>query len=193
MAHIPVEKTSRGGGFLPWLLGLLVLALLGWALWALLDDDEAEVAVVPAPTTATTPEPRTGTTAGAATVDLAAILENPQAYAGESFPTTEVRVADVPTDRGFWIEHEGARLFAIVVDQPSEQPKDINPGQTLRVTGGTLRAPSYLSELPGMPLDAQTEATAREQDVFLVVDERNLDVLERGTPQPGTDPAQSLQ
>lgn len=57
MADIDVER--KGTSPLPWILGLILLALLAWALWSMLDDDDdGEVAVVPADTVAdTTPIP----------------------------------------------------------------------------------------------------------------------------------------
>ena len=45
MAKIPVEKESSGGGWWKWLLGLLALALIIWAIWAWGAGGEEEVAV----------------------------------------------------------------------------------------------------------------------------------------------------
>ena len=43
MANIPVEKESGSSAWL-WILGLIVLALIVWGLWAWVADDDAEVA-----------------------------------------------------------------------------------------------------------------------------------------------------
>ena len=43
MANIPVEKESGSSAWL-WILGLIVLALIVWGLWAWVADDGAEVA-----------------------------------------------------------------------------------------------------------------------------------------------------
>jgi hypothetical protein len=187
MADIDVQRKT-GMGWLWWLLGLIVLALLAW--WLLAPDAEEDLAVVepvaeePMITPATTPE-IVGTAAG---VSIADILGNPAAHEGTDF-TDEVTVAEVPTDRGFWIEDQGARMFALIIDDPAEEPKDINPGQTLRIDQGTLRDRTFLPDLQGAPLDAQTQQIVDEQPIFLVVDERYINILEQGTPQPGTDPA----
>lgn len=194
MAKIPVEKKSGGGGWWKWLLGLLLLALIIWILVELFDtDEEADVAVGEADVEAVepieTPEPMDGDEV----MDIGAILSNPDEQIGETFPDMEVTVASVPTDRGFWITQGNDSLMAIIIDVPAEQPKDVNPGATLMVEDGTLRAPSYLPEMPGNPLDQTTENLARQQEVLLVVDERYIEVLEQGNPQPGTDPARAVQ
>lgn len=189
MADIDLERKKSGGmGWLWWALGLLALVLIVWWVWPDGDDEFADVDADPVETVApaATPEPAAG-------VSLGDILDNPDEYIGETFPTTEVTVAEVPTDRGFWIESDGRRLFAIINDQPREQPTDLNPGQTLRITGGTLRDATFLPDISGATLDASTEDTAEGQEVFLVVDESEITVLEGGTPQPGTDPAEGVQ
>lgn len=196
MAKIPVEKESGGGGWWKWLLALLLLALLIWLLVSLFDTDEPEVVVDD--TNVEQVEPETNMMdepTGVEAMSLSAILSNPEEYYGQTFPDMEVTVAADReiTDRGFWIQDEGQHLFAVIIDVPEEQPKDINPGATLRVVDGTLRQPDDLADLPGRPLDQTTESIAQEQEIFLVVDERNITVLQQGNPQPGTDPAQSVQ
>lgn len=188
MAKIPVEKKQQPS-WIWWLLGLLLLGGIIWVLVEAFDDEEEldvggveEVEPIPPPPTNEFEE-----------VDLGAILANPSEYVGEPFPTTEVTVASVPTDRGFWISANGDSLFALIIDVPEEQPKDINPGQTLLIEGGTLHDSSYLQELTGRPLDAATEETAEQQSIFVVVDERNITIREAGVAQPGTDTAQTVQ
>lgn len=54
MADIEIER-KRGGSVWPWILGLLLLLLLGWLLWEWLDDDREvveEPAVVTEPVVA---------------------------------------------------------------------------------------------------------------------------------------------
>ena len=189
MAEIPVEKKSSMG-WLWVLLALLILALLAW--WLLSDDEEEyiEPVVAEAPITpATTPE-MIGT---APSVSIGDILGDPATYLGQDDFQAEVTVptdAEL-TDRGFYIEDEGARMFAIIADGPMEQPKDINPGQTLRISQGLLRDRTYLPELAGDALDADTQRIAEDAPIFLVVDEDNIQILEAGNPQPGTTRAQT--
>jgi hypothetical protein len=170
MAEIRMEKKSGGMGWLWILLAILAIALLAWLFWP--DRDEASTAVVTATETG-----RTATSFEDETPGLAAILENPGQWTGREYSGT-VTVPEVPTDRGFWIEENGARMFAILVDEPREVPKDINPGQQIRLRG-TVRDASYLSDLPGEPLTAGTENIARNQQAYLVVDEDAIEILER--------------
>jgi hypothetical protein len=186
MAEIDLERKKSGGmGWLWGLLILLLLLLLAWWLWP--DSDVEEAPMGPPVGEVEEPAPIDEPDLG-----LAAILDNPDMYVGQPFPDAEVTVGSELTDRGFWIEQDGRRLFAIIIDEPAEEPKDINPQQRLRITGGTLRDESYLGEMPGDPLDQDTERLAREQEIFLVVDESNIEILQGGEPQPGTTPAQSL-
>ena len=181
MAEIELERKRGGMGWLWWVVGLVAIALIVWWVWpdepdmAELDTIETVEPVTPA----TTPE----VVAGGAAVTIGDILGNPDGFIGETFPRAEVEVTEVPTDRGFWIEDEGQRLFAIIIDDPAEQPKDINPGATLRIDQGTLRDRTFLPEIPGAPLDQQTENLAEQQPIFLVVDERYITILEGGQPQ----------
>src|SRR5690606_1033812 len=155
----PYTTLFRSPSIWPWIIGLLVLALLIWAIAEMVDTDETQVAgveevepgqAVP-PAAVPTPE------AGAATIP--AILSNPSAHVGQQF-NGEVRVVETVSDRGIWVEQQGQRLFAIVTALSGAEPKRINPGQMLRITGGTLRDSSYLPRLPGAALDARTRRVA---------------------------------
>ena len=173
MAEIPVEKKSSSKTWLWLLLAALLVVLIIW--WLSADDDEVETAVVdPAPiesveTTATTPM--------AGEMTLAAILAQPQQYIGQEF-TGEVDVGGPLTDRGFWVENDGARMFAVIIDQPREVPLDINPGQRLQVNGGMIRAGGDVGDVDGVPLDDDTRAVIQDQAAFMMVDESNIEILE---------------
>lgn len=174
VADINVER-KKGMSWLWWILGLILLALIAWWFLAAGDDDAETATVVdPAPVTAPVTPPEVVGQAGG--IAIADILGDPEGNVGQDF-SDEVTVADVPTDRGFWIEDQGARLFAIIIDEPTEDPLDINPGQTLRITEGVLRDTTFLSQIPGTPLDADTERLAEQQAVFLTVDEGNIEIL----------------
>lgn len=182
-----------------WLWGIVGLAALILVLvWMWPDVDEAgyaETERVEEVTPATTPEPTQPEGAlgpAAPRLALEQVLADPEQYVGTTFSDTEMRAVEVPTDRGFWIEENGNRLFAVIIDRPAEEPKDINPGATLRVEHGTFRDPSYLPRLQGAPLDEDTRRIAEDQPILLVVDERNIEVRQAGEPQPGTDPAEGV-
>ena len=189
--EVMVDTTDRdrrrgGAGWLWGILGLVMIALVVWLVWP--EDEEvftdadvaAELEPVPAPTTGEPGE-----------VTLAMILDNPAEHVGHELPLGEVRVAEVPSDRGFWIESDGRRLFAILIDQPQEEPKDIQAGQSLRLEGGTLRDASYLGQIEGAPLDEETRGIVEAQQVFLVVDEDDIVMLDVQAAQTGADPLQT--
>jgi hypothetical protein len=182
MADINLERKPSGGmGWLWTLLALVVIALVAWWLWP--DngfDDRVEVET----TEITEMQPTTPEEVG-----LARITRNPSDWMNRTFPAMEVTVGDRMTDRGFFIEADGVELLALIIDEPREVPLDINPGQRLRITGGTLRGPGYLGQIEGVPLTAETEALVRERPIYLVVDESNITILEEGTRQtaPGMD------
>ncbi len=176
MADINVERKSPG--IWPWIIGLIVLALLIWALVAAMDgDDDAEVAVLdPAAEVAEvqpTMPPVEIMTAG---VPVLQIMESPATWIGQTV-AGEVRVVDVPTDRGFWIEDQGRRLFVILNDRPSDASIDIDAGQTLRINQAMIH--DNVSAVSG-DVDADTRNIAQGQPVFLTVDEANVEIMQSG-------------
>ncbi len=180
MAEIPVEKKSN----LTWLwvlLALLIVAALIW--WATDDDGDAVVADDTAVVATADDEYANAATDAAATdatdaagLTLAAVLASPQQYIGRDDFSGRFTVAEVPTDRGFWIENDGQRMFALIIDRPNEEPKDINPGQTVQITGGMIRSADDLAQIPGRPTDEDTQNIADGQDVVLAVNEENIEI-----------------
>lgn len=186
MAEIPVERKTS----LAWLWILLAVLLIGLLIWwAASGDNDEELTVGTEPAAVVTTPESVGT---APRISIGDILGDPAAYLGRDDFRAEVTVpADAEmTDRGFWIEDEGERLYVILNDGPMEEPIHINPGQTLRIDQGMLRDRTFFPDLPG-ELDATTENIAEQQPIFLVVDEGNIEILEAGVPQPGTDRAPS--
>ena len=179
MADINVERKSPG--IWPWILGLVALALLIWALAALLGgDDEAELAAIdPVATEVAEVEPavppaETLAPVAGARVPVSQIIESPATWTGRTVGG-EVRVVEVPTDRGFWIEDQGERLFVILRDAPAERPIDINPGQTIRMSEATVY--DNVANVPG-EVDADTRDIAQGLPVFLGIDEANIEMLQ---------------
>jgi hypothetical protein len=175
MAEIPVERKRN----LAWLWIVLALLLIGALIWWATARDGREVATVPVDTEARL-EPAAAPVAGAGAATIANILASPAAYVGRDDFSGEFDVPDVPTDRGFWVEDEGQRLFALIIDEPREVPKDINPGQRLRISQGMIRDRNFLSQMPGRQLKPDTQQIIQEQDAYLVVDEDNIEILSRG-------------
>ena len=81
MADINVERKSSGGrSFLPWILGLIVLALLIWGLSRLLGGNDDEV------DTTTTSDTTVTTTETMPVTDPAATTPAPVGAAGATMP-----------------------------------------------------------------------------------------------------------
>ena len=184
MAEINIER-KEGGSILPWILGLLLLALLIWGVYEMFDDDAAgDVAVATAPEVmpATDPgmtDPGMAATAPAADVSVgeaipvAAIMSAPGNYANQAVSGT-ARVAEVVSDRGFWIEDAGQRTFA-VIDEPKPEIKNIRAGQMVRLNGAQVM--TNASQVPGQ-LDAQTQQIIGNQAAFIYVQAPNIFITE---------------
>lgn len=185
MADTMDPQRRRSAGWLWGALALVVVVLLVWWAWPqeeeVIVDREVATELEPLPPVAEGPNGNT----------IVMIVDNPSEHVGQPFPRTEVRVAEVPTDRGFWIEANGSRLFAILIDQPQEEPKDIQAGQSLRIEGGTLRDATFLDQIEGEPLDASTRGIAKEQNIFLVVDEDEIVMLDAEEARTGADPLET--
>lgn len=106
--------------------------------------------------------------------DLTAVFAAPIDFVGLT-ASGEATVADVVTDRGFWLTgDDDNRLFAIVREY--DERIDINEGQRIRVRG-TLIAPGDPTDVAG-PLDPETQRLAEEQDAFLVAHWRDIEILD---------------
>ena len=194
MAEINVERKDTS--IWPWILGLLLLALLAWGVYELMDNDvEAPVAeapilpappvvdeVQPLPPGANPPTP----IAQAAGIPVSQIIESPATWTGRRV-TGEVQVTEVVSDRGFWITDQGERLFVVLNETPGEV-RDINAGQTIRLTEAVIY--TDVNNIPGN-LEPQARQIAQNQPVVLAVDTRNVQMLQVGPAAgsaPGTTP-----
>lgn len=190
MADINIERKT-GSSWLWWVLGLLLLALIIWLLAAGGEEEMEVVETEPIVTPATTPAASAQPMAQGAGC-LTQAIASPVSNVGQTVGPCQVQVAEVPTDRGFWVEENGQRVFAIIGDRPAEQPLDLNPGQSITISEATVRDRSYISQIAGQPLDQNTQNIINSQaEHYLVVDESNINITEAGTPQPGTTPAQT--
>lgn len=190
MAEINVERKKN---IWPWVVGLIVLLLLIWGAFELLSNDDDYVAPM-APTTApvvmdpvdpvesmpapvVAPMPPPPTDADNTVIPVAMIVAGPAAYLGQPVVGTAM-VPDVPTDRGFWLEQDGQRLFAVIAQSPNmEDEININPGQQVRLAGVVYDS-SLASRIAGQ-VDAETMAIIADEPAFLLVDARNIVILDR--------------
>lgn len=173
MAQIDLEKKEGGG--LGWLWALLALILLGLLAWWLMGAGDGDVEV-DEPVVAAVEEP-IDTEVEVEMLPVAALVATPADWIGQVIDG-EALVVEVPTDRGFWLEDDGQRVFALIVDEPVEAPMDINVGQRLRISEAMVYdASTSLDEIDGRPVDADTRAILEGIDVFLVIDEEDMEIL----------------
>lgn len=183
MADINVER--KGPSIWPWIIGLLVLALLIWALAELLGDDddivEAPVPAVVEPTAVAPPPPVAPVAAGCP------VISAPTTFMGQMVDCGPVRVTEVVSDRGFWVEDAGQRIFVLLDEGTQQNPNpnvgdvqgqmaekpDINAGDMVQLTQATVRDASGMAAVNG-PVDAQAQQIIQSQPQFLHVMGRNV-------------------
>jgi hypothetical protein len=162
-AHTYTEKRRRG-----WLLPLALLALLALGLFAFLGRDR-NAQVADRATTTTVSGGEVSGANGNGMLPIAAILANPAQYGGQTV-SGSVRVTEVVSDRGFWIEGNGQRMFVVLGEKgagtnAAEHHTDVKAGQVLRVSGHV-----YTSEdqVPG-GVEDEAEDIIEKQKAFLHV------------------------
>ncbi len=105
--------------------------------------------------------------------DLAAVFLAPVDYVGVPV-SGEATVADVISDRGFWLTDGDNRIFAIVREY--DERIHIEEGQRVEVTG-TILAPADPTDVAG-ELEAETKRVAEQQDAMLTASWRDITILE---------------
>jgi hypothetical protein len=188
MADIHVEKERSSTAVWPWVLGLVVLALLIWAFAANRTGmQDGTITTGQTRTTAVTPATGTAATTGvtterlevptalspaaptrtadidsAATIPVAQIVTQPDQYLQQTVTGT-AQVAAVE-DNGLWIEQGGQRLFVLV----GADPATLTPGETAAATATPVvvagLAPGQQVTLTGVVHD-RSSAQALANDV----------------------------
>lgn len=169
MAEIKIQRKSFT--IWPWLVAALAVALLVWGLTDLgpdVDETERQAQTTPADTGAVP-------TSGSEAIPIVAILSRPAEYAGETVSGT-AHVAEVISDRGFWVEQEGRRLFAVIEEIPKEIV-DVNAGQMVRLTGIVYTAETRQQVEGTMEPDARK--VAAQQPAFLYVKGTDVSIINR--------------
>ena len=171
MAEIKIQR--KRPTVWPWVVGALLVGLVAWGLIAWPSDTDDRYAQI-APAT----ESGTAATAGGDDlIPIAAILSQPTQYVNETVSGT-TQVAEVISDRGFWIERQGRRMFA-VIDEPPRETIDINAGQTLRLTG-RVYTQETLKQIEGN-IEPDTRRVVEQQPAFLYIKARDVSITGRGS------------
>lgn len=169
MAEIKIQH--KGPTIWPWLAAALALLLLvwGWVAWSSDGDETERLAQATAANTAAV------ATAGSEAIPIAAIMARPADYANQTVSGT-TQVVEVISDRGFWLEQQGRRMFAVIEEIPREIV-DINPGQTVRLTGRVYTAETR-QQIEGS-LEPETRQMVGQQPAFLYVKGSDVSIIGR--------------
>ena len=194
MAEIHVEKKPRSGWAWVWVLLLLVaIAVLAWLYWPdrvtgpnapatttdpAMGTDPSVVDAVPLPDAPQAPQ---------SPAMISEIRANPEQWVGREYLGV-VNVADsgttdetaMPSERGFWIEQDGQRLFVLVNDDPNRTPVVVTPGQTIRIRG-TVRDATFIPHLGSMNLSVEADEMLRTEPAYLVAEESAIELAEEPT------------
>ena len=94
----------------------------------------------------------------------------------------QVRVASVPTDRGFWVEKDGSSMFVLIDPEGPvgvESDVHIQEDQRLLIRNARVLSHEQAAEVSG-ELDAESQRIIAELPAFLTVDEADLEIISEG-------------
>lgn len=164
MAEVRIERKEGGTSVWPWLIAVVVLALVGWWLWRALANRQEATGVSTATSAATAPvaepsvitaapgtgaTPQPGVEAATPYMPLAAIRANPDAHFGTQVSGL-ARVTEVVSDRGFWIEQDGARIFVVKAESLPGGSAEMTVGAQVSLTGTVVNPDRMQQEVPGI-------------------------------------------
>lgn len=168
MPEIDIQR--REGMNVPWwawLVGAALTALLIWWIVAAATPDRR--AGEPAPqdrVAGERQEQRDTIIGGAQQLPLTAIQQDPAQYHGNTVSGVAT-VAEVVSDRGFWVEQNGSRLF-VLDGQTVPGARTLQAGDRIQLEGPVYRTGEQGFRMPQVEgMDEQTARTLQEQQVFM--------------------------
>lgn len=111
---------------------------------------------------------------GVATFEQA--VQKPALYVGDEV-IGQATVAQVVSDRGFWLESENARIFTVIRERDDEEMPRLDVGDIVQVSGEIYPAddPSVVEE----ELDMAALSVLERQEYFLAVSTNTINVVTR--------------
>lgn len=179
MADLNVER--KGPSIWPWIIGLIVLALLIWALVELFEDDDAVVTdpAMEQPTVVDpAPAPVMPETMVAA-LPLSEIAQEPEAFEGRTV-SGEVTVAEAGADGGFWAEDQGQRLFVVITEGGDDEPLNLRAGDRVRITDARVIAGDEVATA-AEDVSPGALSTAEGEEVVLAAEASNIQLVSQDT------------
>ena len=104
-------------------------------------------------------------------------VQRPALYVGDKV-IGQATVTDVVSDRGFWLESENARIFAIIRERDNEESPKLDVGDIVQLSGEIYPA-DETTVLEGQ-LDVQTASVLERQDYYVAVSTNSVNVVTRG-------------
>ena len=187
VADINVERKSPS--VWPWIIGLLVLALLIWALVELFEGDEEAVVTDPALEQPAMVEPAAEPALPdpmIAALPVSEIALAPGDYEGRTV-SGETTVAEVVGEQGFWVEDGGERILVVYGAGAGDAP-ELTAGERVRITDATVVPGSDLASR-GIEVDERTSQAASAEDAVLSADPAAIHIVTRGGPEIAADTA----
>ena len=132
MANIPVERTSSGAAWLPWLLGLLALAALIWLGFELFDDDDDDAYVAEDTVTAVEPIDTAEPVAAGAITSIAELADGRNSI-GRQVNLDNVQVMTLTGDSSFFVgsgANAAADAGALIILQGMNESESLPPPPT---------------------------------------------------------------
>lgn len=160
-----------------WLSWMFSLAILLVMISCGEDETEADLAsdVLVDSAPAAPPAPGPPAASDTTPIPVTVIVAGPAGYLGRSVVGT-ARVAEVVSDRGFWLEQDGERIFAVIAQTPQmENAVNVNQGQTV-VVAGVVYDSATADQVPG-ELEPDAKQIIADQPAFLYVAAQNVILL----------------
>lgn len=195
MPEVDIQREpQRGVPWWVWVIGAVVLALIIWAIAQAITPDRRAGETPPEQVAGQRQEDRAGLEepdrpledrAGrqepteTAPLPIGSIQQNPEQYHGQE-ASGMVTVAEVVSDRGFWAEQDGNRIF--VLDGETVPSADqLSAGQQIQLQGRIYRTGAEGFRMPQVEgMDQETARTLQEQPVFIHA--TALDPVRQGEP-----------
>lgn len=173
MPELDIQRREQGISPWVWVLGTLLLIGLIWWMVAAANDRREVAGVAPNEQVAGSreqmpPVGTTDTTAGltpAEWLPLAAMRANPDNYFNQSISGMGT-VTEVASDRGFWLEQQGSRVF-VVKDPAIPDAPVLTAGQTVSIQGTVKNPMTTEQQAEVMALDEATRRMLQAEPAYI--------------------------
>ena len=155
MPELDIQRRPAGASPWIWVIGALVLALAVWGFWAATTQGRDRTAALPAERVAG----ERAEARGPEMLPIAALMTTPNQYFQKPVRGAAT-VTEVVSDRGFWVEDAGQRVFVVLGEGITEKEVNIEAGQKVEIEGLFLEQ-TRSTEVPQLEPEAQTIAATQ--------------------------------